>query len=96
MTNDTLPRIRIRYCPKCHWLPRSCWMAHELLYTFADELGGVTLVPERAVSGLFQIDLDENLLWCRKRDGGFPDVKALTQRVRDQIAPERDLGHVDG
>ena len=71
-------------------------MAHELLYTFADELGGVTLVPERAVSGLFQIDLDENLLWCRKRDSGFPDVKALKQRVRDQIAPERDLGHVDG
>ena len=96
MTNDTLPKIRIRYCPRCHWLPRSCWMAQELLHTFADELGEVTLVPEREVAGLFRIELDGDLLWCRKRDGGFPDVKALKQRVRDQIAPERDLGHVDG
>ena len=95
MTNDTLPKIRIRYCPRCHWLPRSCWMAQELLHTFADELGEVTLVPEREVAGLFRIELDGDLLWCRKRDGGFPDVKALKQRVRDQIAPERDLGHVD-
>ena len=96
MTNDTFPRIRIRYCPRCHWLPRSCWMAQELLHTFADELGEVTLVPEREVAGLFRIELDGDLLWCRKRDGGFPDVKALKQRVRDQIAPERDLGHIDG
>ena len=96
MTNDTFPRIRIRYCPKCHWLPRSCWMAQELLHTFADELGEVTLIPERKVAGLFRIELDENLLWCRKRDGGFPDVKALKQCVRDKIAPKRDLGHVDG
>jgi selenoprotein W-related protein len=34
-------------------------------------------------------------IWERKTDGGFPDVKALKQRVRDQIAPERDLGHTD-
>ncbi len=96
MTNDTFPRIRIRYCPRCHWLPRSCWMAQELLHTFADELGEITLIPEREVAGLFRIELDGDLLWCRKRDGGFPDIKALKQRVRDQIAPERDLGHVDG
>ena len=96
MTNDTFPRIRIRYCPRCHWLPRSCWMAQELLHTFADELGEITLIPEREVAGLFRIELDGDLLWCRKRDGGFPDIKALKQRVRDQIAPERDLGHIDG
>jgi selenoprotein W-related protein len=29
------------------------------------------------------------------RDGGFPDVKVLKQRVRDRLDPGRDLGHVD-
>ena len=96
MTHPNLPSIRIRYCPRCHWLPRSCWMAQELLYTFGDELGEVALTPEHETPGLFQIELNGERLWCRKRDGGFPDVKTLKQTVRDKIAPERDLGHVDG
>ena len=34
-------------------------------------------------------------IWERKRDGGFPDVKALKQLVRDRLDPDRDLGHLD-
>ena len=30
-----------------------------------------------------------------RRDGGFPEAKVLKQRVRDQIDPQRDLGHND-
>ncbi len=37
----------------------------------------------------------KTLLWDRKRDGGFPETKELKRRVRDVIAPGRDLGHVD-
>lgn len=68
-------------------------MAQELLSTFAEQLGGVTLIPGHG--GIFEIRLDGELLWERKRDGGFPDVRALKQMVRDRIDPERDLGHVD-
>ena len=35
------------------------------------------------------------LLWDRKAEGGFPETKVLKQRVRDQIDPNRDLGHSD-
>ena len=35
------------------------------------------------------------MLWDRKVDGGFPEVKELKRRVRDVIQPGRDLGHVD-
>ncbi|OAA58406.1 selenoprotein domain protein [Niveomyces insectorum RCEF 264] len=35
------------------------------------------------------------LLWDRARDGGFPETKELKRRVRDAVAPGRDLGHVD-
>ena len=70
-------------------------MSQELLSTFSEELGEVALAPEHEVAGLFQIELGGTLIWCRKRDGGFPEIKILKQRVRDLISPERDLGHID-
>ncbi len=88
------PVIRITYCPRCNWLMRSAWMAQELLATFANELGEVALCPSPD-SGVFTIECDGELLWERRRDGGFPDVRVLKQRVRDAVAPDRDLGHVD-
>ena len=69
-------------------------MAQELLSTFQDLLGSVTLVPGE-VGGIFEISVDDELIWERKRDGGFPDVKELKTRVRDQINPQQDLGHLD-
>jgi selenoprotein W-related protein len=87
------PRVAITYCRQCNWLLRAAWMAQELLSTFADELGEVALVP--ATGGAFFIEVDGDLVWERVRDGGFPDVKALKQRVRDKVSPDRDLGHVD-
>ena len=68
-------------------------MAQELLSTFGTELGGVTLVP--GTGGIFEIRVGDEVVWERKRDGGFPDVKALKSRVRDRVSPGRDLGHLD-
>lgn len=87
------PRVAITYCRQCNWLMRSAWMAQELLSTFAEDVGEVALLP--STGGAFQIDVDDALIWERKRDGGFPDAKTLKQRVRDAIDPGRDLGHVD-
>lgn len=88
-----MSRIRIHYCTQCQWLLRSAWYAQELLSTFGEALDGVELVPSHG--GYFEIFLDEASLWERKRDGGFPDVKALKQAVRDRLDPDRDLGHID-
>ncbi|MCV2867099.1 SelT/SelW/SelH family protein [Defluviimonas sp. WL0002] len=88
-----LPVVTITYCTGCNWLLRSAWMAQELLSTFQNDLGSVALQP--GSGGAFQIVLDGEVIWERKRDGGFPDIKALKQMVRDRIDPERSLGHVD-
>ncbi len=87
------PVVTIAYCTRCNWLLRAGWMAQELLSTFRDELGAVTLVP--GTGGIFEIRVGEELVWERVRDGGFPDVRTLKQLVRDRAAPERDLGHLD-
>jgi selenoprotein W-related protein len=87
------PRVSITYCTQCNWLLRSGWMAQELLATFSLELGEVALIP--GTGGIFEIRIGEALVWERKRDGGFPDVKQLKQLVRDAIDPGRDLGHID-
>ncbi len=88
------PVIVIEYCPKCHWLLRAAWMGQELLYTFESELGGVTLKPSE-VGGRFSLSLGAEILFDRKREGGFPEIKEIKQRVRDRVAPDRDLGHSD-
>lgn len=88
------PIVTITYCSQCNWLMRSAWMAQELLSTFPLELARVALVP--GTGGIFEIRIDDLLVWERKRDGGFPDVRQLKQLVRDRIDPERSLGHTDG
>lgn len=74
---------------------RAAWVAQELLTTFQSELmgGGATLEP--GTGGIFEVYADGELVWSRKSDGGFPDIVELKRRVRDRIAPDRELGHAD-
>nr|CDQ35091.1 selT/selW/selH selenoprotein domain protein [Virgibacillus halodenitrificans] len=89
-----MSRIRIHYCTQCHWLLRAGWYAQELLQTFGEDLEHVALAPSHG--GHFEIIYDDDdVIWERKRDGGFPDIKWLKQQVRDRLDPERDLGHTD-
>ena len=88
------PSVEIEYCPGCRWLLRAGWTAQELLTSFESELGGVTLRPSE-VGGTFRVSVDGFLLWNRKDEGRFPEMKELKQKLRDRIAPERELGHSD-
>jgi selenoprotein W-related protein len=84
-------RLVITYCTQCRWLLRAGWVAQELLTTFTTDLGEVALRP--GVGGVFTVQLDDELLWDRTRDGRFPEIPALKRLVRDRIAPGRSLGH---
>ena len=72
---------------------RAAWMAQELLVTFEQDISGVTLVP--GTGGIFDVRVDDVSVWSRANEGRFPDAKELKRRVRDRIAPGRDLGHTD-
>ncbi|BAE57950.1 Rdx family-domain-containing protein [Aspergillus flavus] len=98
-----LPRITIKYCTQCKWMLRAAYFAQELLSTFSTDLGEVALIP--ATGGIFTVTIyhsssevvetQETILWDRKTNGGFPEVKVLKSLVRNVIDPSRDLGHTD-
>ncbi len=88
------PSITIEYCPKCRWLLRAAYMAQELLTTFEENLEGITLKPSE-IAGRYSISIGSEIIFDRKREGRFPEIKELKQKVRDLISPEKDLGHSD-
>ncbi|EAU37530.1 hypothetical protein ATEG_02568 [Aspergillus terreus NIH2624] len=102
-----LPRITIKYCTQCKWMLRAAYFAQELLSTFSTDLGEVALIP--ATGGVFTVtmyhaagdsdsagaDVHQTVLWDRKTNGGFPEVKVLKSLVRNVVDPSRDLGHTD-
>lgn len=90
----TTPLVEIEYCTRCRWLARGSWMAQELLGSFEEELGGVTLVPNRE-GGVFEVRLGGERIFSRAEAGRFPEAAELKRLVRDRVAPGRDLGHVD-
>jgi selenoprotein W-related protein len=68
-------------------------MAQELLTTFETEVGEVALIP--VTGGNLDIMVDGTLIFSRKAEGRFPELKELKQLIRDRIAPDKPLGHSD-
>ncbi|WP_423146714.1 SelT/SelW/SelH family protein [Rubrolithibacter danxiaensis] len=86
--------ITIEYCPKCGWMLRAAYMAQELLTTFTDDIEGVLLKPSDT-SGTYTITLKGELIFDRRKENRFPEIKELKQLVRDRVNPEKTLGHSD-
>jgi len=88
-----MQKVIIKYCTQCNWLLRSSWMAQELLTTFKEELTELSLQPGNG--GIFEIYANETKIWDRKENNGFPQITELKKLVRNVIAPEKNLGHID-
>jgi selenoprotein W-related protein len=89
----TLPLVEIEYCRQCRWLLRAAWMAQELLTTFEENIAGVTL--KLGTGGVFDVRIGVDTVWSRAAEGSFPEIAELKRRVRDKVAPDRTLGHID-
>jgi selenoprotein W-related protein len=68
-------------------------MAQELLTTFDQEITELCLRP--GTGGIFEVSANDKLIWSRKEAGRFPEITELKRLLRDEIAPEKDLGHTD-
>ncbi len=85
--------VEITYCTQCRWLLRAAWLAQELLTTFEQDLTSVALKP--GTNGIFEITVNQQVIFSRKDAGRFPEAKEIKQLVRDLIDSTRDLGHSD-
>jgi len=88
------PTVSIEYCPKCGWMLRAAYMAQELLSTFTDDLHGILLIPSET-GGTYIVKINDIVVFDRKQQGRFPEVKELKQLVRDVVNPDKNLGHSD-
>ncbi|KAL1742429.1 Rdx family-domain-containing protein [Schizophyllum fasciatum] len=99
----TSTTIIIEFCDRCRWLHRATWTQTELFLTFPPpNVTSITLIPRNTekTAGRFRVWLitapeSPKLMWDRKTEGGFPELKVLKQRIRDVIQPGKSLGHSD-
>uniref|UniRef100_A0A6S8FPG4 Selenoprotein W n=1 Tax=Aplanochytrium stocchinoi TaxID=215587 RepID=A0A6S8FPG4_9STRA len=95
--NTGKARVEILYCTKCKWLLRASWMATELLSTFSDDIGSVSLTPSLPGTYIIRVwrngaDQEPTIVWDRKENGGFPYPKDIKKKIRDICFPEKQLG----
>jgi len=68
-------------------------MTQELLTTFDEEITELSLIP--GTVGIFEVKVNDKLIWSLKKEGRFPEIKELKKLIRDEIAPGKSLGHTD-
>ncbi|KAF9076397.1 Rdx family-domain-containing protein [Rhodocollybia butyracea] len=103
--------VTIEFCDRCRWIHRATWTQTELLLTFPPPIiGCISILPRNSdeTAGRFRVwlsmpgenpsdpsNVTHSLIWDRKVEGGFPELKVLKQRLRDKIQPGKSLGHSD-
>ncbi|KAF9485370.1 hypothetical protein BDN70DRAFT_848198 [Pholiota conissans] len=96
--------VTIEFCDRVRLLHRATWVQTELFLTFTPPtIGSITLIPLNTdeTAGRFRVWLSvpgseqAQLMWDRKVEGGFPELKVLKQRIRDVLQPGKSLGHSD-
>ncbi|KAJ3485349.1 hypothetical protein NLI96_g5013 [Meripilus lineatus] len=81
------PSIIIEFCDRCRWLHRASWVSTELFLTFPPPMiKAITVLPlnSEETAGRFRIWLflhgeEPILIWDRKVEGGFPELKVLVR-----------------
>ncbi|KAJ8515986.1 hypothetical protein ONZ45_g6658 [Pleurotus djamor] len=78
--------ITIEFCDRCRWLHRAAWVQTELFLTFPPPVvKAITIIPLNSedTAGRFRVwvslapDANPILVWDRKFEGGFPELKIL-------------------
>ena len=86
--------VTVEYCTKCKFMMRSAWIAQELLQSFEGDIDEAVLKPCE-IPGIWRIYANDQQVWDRKTERGLPEMKDLKRRVRDIIAPDKNLGHAE-
>ena len=83
--------VSITYCIVCNFRGRAAWLAQELLAAHEGELTQVTLVPDDG--GVFEVRINNELAFSRRRDGRFAEPREVKDAVREALGLEAKPRH---
>lgn len=78
----TTNRISIEYCVPCGYLPQAGELATQLLQQLRMDVEAVELVTGE--SGVFDVKLNDDLIYSRFDSGTFPTVREILTVVKEK------------
>jgi selenoprotein W-related protein len=76
--------VTIKYCVPCRFEKQAVNLAEELKVQFRERLSEVILEPTQSV-GSFEVSLDEELIYSKKRNGRLPHPGEVEQLMMTRI-----------
>lgn len=85
-----MPEVLIRYCLPCRYQAKAIQDADAILEEFGAELSGLQLVP--GDHGVYDVELDGDLVFSLDQAERFPDAAELIQTIRSRMKPRKARG----
>ena len=82
-----MPEVLIRYCLPCRYQAKAIQDADAILKEFGEELTALRLVP--GDHGVYDVELDGDLVFSLDRAERFPETSDLIQTIRARIKPRK-------
>lgn len=76
-------KITIEYCIAWGYLPKAVSLAEKILRTYKHNLAGLELIPSGG--GVFEVKLNDDLLFSKKKLGRFPQDNEVEDMVKAEI-----------
>lgn len=73
-------KVTITYCAECGYEPQTLSLVSALMYEFRDQIASIELIPWD--EGMFDVEVDGELVHSMVRDGGFPENELIFAAVR--------------
>lgn len=75
--------ISIEYCTSWGYLPKAVALASNLLDEHKNSLEMVKIIPSSG--GVFEVTLDDKLIFSKKQLGRFPNKDEVEETVRNEV-----------
>jgi selenoprotein W-related protein len=82
-----MPKVRITYCLPCHYQAKALQDADALLKEFGSRIERLELVPGE--HGVYDVAVDDEIVYSIEREHRFPEVPDLIQRVHRKVPEAR-------
>lgn len=78
-----MSKIRIEYCTSWGYISRAVALAEKLLNEHKNDIEELTIIPSSG--GVFEISMNEELLFSKKELNRFPEDDEAENIIKDKI-----------